>query len=59
LHTKTADAVPELGQTPWTKTMTLTHRLRAIYENGEWRVEEIENRTPGPGDEIHRPIPGK
>jgi len=59
LHTKTADSVPELGHTPWTKTMTLTHRLRATYQNGEWQVEEIEKRTPTPGDEIHQLRPGK
>lgn len=59
LYTKTADSVPELGQTPWTKTMTLTHRLRATYQNGEWQVEEIEKRTPAPGDEIHQLRPGQ
>lgn len=59
LYTKTADSVPEFAQVPWTKTMTMTHRLRATYENDGWRVEEIEKRTPAPSDEIHRLIPEK
>jgi hypothetical protein len=55
LFLKNADSVEEIPKAPWQKWLTLPHRLKASYENGEWRVEEVENPTPPPGSDVHRP----
>lgn len=55
LYLKNADSVKEIPTAPWQKWLTLPHRLKASYENGEWRVEEVENPTPPPSGDVHKP----
>jgi hypothetical protein len=42
LFTKTADSTKQLTQDSWVKTMSHTHKFKADFVDGGWKVEELD-----------------